>query len=277
MFRRQFWGFLLLLLPVLVLAEGFDVTSWAFEKKIIPSVNLVQDGFLEVSLDDEVMVNSRPDLADIRIIRDDDVETPYLGQLDVPVRIIDQSYLGDQATLITFDLGRSGIRHFGLTLTTGSDDTSRELQIESSDDNEIWTKLESVATGNTINYPVVTTRYLRVTIFDRGEKRLIVSGALAHRPVMLFRYELAHTYKLYFGESKASQPKYDLTALEAVSGNRHWLGSLGPKEDNPLHPEPPLPPPPRTIKSIYLLIGLGMLTAGVIGGFAYRLFKQTQV
>ena len=280
MFKRRFWGFsfLLLFLPVFTLAVGLDLESWMSKREIIPSASVAGDTFLEVPLDDEILANARPDRADLRVVRDDGEEIPYLGQLDVPVRITDQSYLGTEATLITFDLGRTGLRHFGLTLTSSADISRRAPEIESSDDGKTWVKLMSSIEGNTINYPIVTTRYLRVTIHDNGERHLIIAGALAHRPIILFRYELGRKYELYFGEPTASQPEYDLTALRAASGGRHWVASLGPKQDNLVKPEEANPAPASPpIKSIHLLIGIGGLTALVIGGLAYRLFKQTQV
>lgn len=55
------------------------------------------------------------------------------------------------------------------------------------------------------------------------------------------------------------------------------LARLGPKEDNPKYGKVDLPALSRPSKSLYLLIGVVLLTVGVIGGLAFRLFKQTQV
>ena len=157
---------------------------------------------------------------------------------DIPVRLISQTYDGNELTVITADLGRSGIQHSSLTLTTNSNNFTREVQIEGSNDNQIWVKLESTVENKMISYSVVTFRYLRITIYDRGAKRLIIAGALAHPPV-------------------------DRTALVGTS----TLSST----------PPPPPPVPFYEQPFYLIIGVGALAVLVIGGLAFRLFKQTQV
>ncbi|MFH1170611.1 MAG: hypothetical protein V1704_03575 [Candidatus Vogelbacteria bacterium] len=172
--------------------------------------------------------------------------------LDIPVRLIKQEYLGNEATIITTDLGRPGIQHSSLTLTTSSNKFHREVQIEGSDDNQTWVKFETTRfiydgiintspnRNTTITYPITTFRYLRITIYDRGEKRLIIAGALAHPPVAL---------------TATSTP-------QSVSSTT------------------PLPPPAGGFfdRHPYFLIGLVILiTVGVIGGCTFRLFKQTQV
>ena len=154
--------------------------------------------------------------------------------LDIPVRLISQSYEGNELTVITADLGRPGIQHSSLTLTINSDGFNREVQIEGSDDNQTWIKLESTIENNTINYPTVTFRYLRVTIYDRGEKRLIIAGALAHRSP-----SLVATSTLQVSSTTLGAPFYE--------------------------------------RPVYLLVGGLILVIGVIGGFAFRLFKQTRV
>jgi hypothetical protein len=155
--------------------------------------------------------------------------------VDIPVRLISQSYEGNELTVIVADLGRTGIQHSSLTLTTSSNNFNREVQIEGGDDNQTWIKLESVVEKNTINYSAVTFRYLRITIYDHGAKRLIIAGALAHLPT-------------------------------ASTGTSTPSSIPSPAPSIPFYEQP-----------LYLIIGVGALAVGVIGGLAFRLFKQTQV
>ena len=176
----------------------------------------------------------------------------------MPVRLIKQEYRGNEATIITMDLGRSDLSHSSLTLTTSNENFRREVQIEGSVDDKTWVKFEGQrfifdnqskavtkntgATKNTtIDYPATTDRYLRVTIYDRGEKPLIISGALAHRAVTL-------------------------VAIIATSTSQVVSSTTSPAPQTPFFENP-----------LYLLIGLFILVVGVVGGLAFRLFKQTRV
>lgn len=179
---------------------------------------------------------------------------------DIPVRLIKQEYFGNEATIITIDLGPAVVNHSSLTLTTSDKNFSREVQIEGSTDNQKWTKfdgqlfifdsrpgsggpgsgLEKVTRDTTINYPETTDRYLRVTIYDRGEKPLIISGALAYRPVSV--------------------------TLIATSTPQSVSSTTLPAPRTPFFENP-----------FYLLSGLFILVVGVVGGLAFRLFRQTRV
>ena len=293
--------------PFSVLAD-FDLTHWAFSRDFTPPEIITQNKFFELRLDNEIFSKARADLADLRIIRDDGLETPYTfetvslsgssNQPNIPIRLINQEYVGNDATVITADLGRSGISHSGLTLTTSGKNFHREVLIEGSNDNQTWVKFEasrfiydealkSSLRNTTIDYPDVTFRYLRVIIYDRGEPRLIIAGALARHSgtpsetkapqKLIFRYEPGHTYQFYFGRADARQVEYDLTSFTPyLNSHDRQVVTLNPTINNPQF----IPPPARipfSERFPYLLVGMLILTVGVVGGLTFRLFKQTHV
>jgi len=173
----------------------------------------------------------------------------------IPVRLIDQRYEGVEVTIIIFDLGRSDLAHSGLTLTTSNTNFHRDTTLEGSVDQEVWVDLpashliyddplESPSRNVTITYPAITDRYLRLKIYDRTERPLIISGALAERATSTAVAEIA-------------------TSTIATSS----VELVDPAPSGSFFFNEPL----------LLLVVVATLVTGVIGGLAFRLFKQTQV
>lgn len=108
-------AFLAFILGPLIAAVGFDATQWQFQKKIIPPANLIRDSFIDLSFDSEIVANARPDFSDLRIIRDDGLEVSYASdKINIPIRLINQEYVGNEASDYCRGLGASSNNFFPL-------------------------------------------------------------------------------------------------------------------------------------------------------------------
>lgn len=152
--------------------------------------------YLLVNLDAAVYAGAQEDLDDLRVVTDDGKQVP--SQVIVArdetreesrsTRLLDRMLSPERDTLFTLDLGADAPQHNRLLIETESRNFSRRVTVETSDDNRTW----AVARGDgyifdfsrdtsarflTIDYPTSTRRYVRVRIWNEGEKPIEVEGA----------------------------------------------------------------------------------------------------
>ena len=191
--------FALVLFAASVRAD-FSVADWRLVKAINLPEALGENEYVELELDQDVFAHAASGLRDLRIIENDSRrEVPY--QLVVepreregttfPVNMRDLSYIKGEQTSFVFDLGRAGALHGEVEIITSSVNFRRSVSVEGGNDAASWAVLTEKgqiydftvfergfrAQDTKVRYPESTVRYLRVTIFDRGEDALSLSGA----------------------------------------------------------------------------------------------------
>ncbi len=205
----------------------FDIAVWQYEKAINVDPQLTSPTYVELTFDGEVFSHASSGLRDLRIIDSAGDEVPYkvflergsLERESYPVQIINNSFVPGEYTFLIAYLGEGGAIHNHLTLITPSVNFRQEVTIEGSNDQEQWftltdtghiydyspPKFEFKKHVTTIAYPESTFKYLRVTIFNRGENRVVVSRAEAYRTVKTLAKEA--TYPLAIIERGEDQEK----------------------------------------------------------------------
>ncbi|MEN6350297.1 MAG: hypothetical protein ABFD08_12985 [Syntrophomonas sp.] len=157
------------------LNAAFSQSDYQFSQSIFIS----QEGFSLIPMDKEVMSNTRDDMADIRLIDANNVETPYQTlppgssfSRQRSATVINQSTLNDEFRF-TLDLGGSGALHNQVLMQIGSDnDYLGDLYLEGSNNQEQWSSISSTKIFNvkpgyrnqSFPYPLSSWRYLRVRI-----------------------------------------------------------------------------------------------------------------
>lgn len=200
--RRGIYTFLIVLTLLLLLASSasadFSRNSWRYYKDITLPSGVKSGDLVELSPDSEVFAGAVRGLADLRIISDENQETPYKLEISqaqhertsFTVSIRDKGYVPGSYTVFTADLGKEGILHNEIEFRTPADEFRHTATVEASNDGSAWALLveqtvyaftvreRGFTTRNTaIRYPDSTARYLRVKIADDGEGSLEISGA----------------------------------------------------------------------------------------------------
>ena len=168
----------LLLFPPL--AAGLDTTRWQYQAPIQFSQR--SKGIASARFTRDIYVHSRPDLADLRVVRGGE-EVPYLIEArrgatensEFEPVVLDRSVVPARGLQLTLDLGAHP-KHTRVRITTGETNFRQKVRIETSNDNRAWALVRSdgyifdFSQGDrhvavlSVDYPTSTMRYVRVTI-----------------------------------------------------------------------------------------------------------------
>jgi hypothetical protein len=183
------------------LMAAFDPAPWQFRAQI----HVLERGRLAVFPFDRALYSRmRPDLADLRIVRQEGgEEAPYIietvegsiEELTCSPAILDRSATAEPAVRLTLDLAAcpGGRRHSRVLLSTAESNFRQRVRIETSDDNRYWavarddayifdfTQGDRKLSALTVDYPVSTRRYTRVTVFGWSNPGAIAGASAAFR------------------------------------------------------------------------------------------------
>lgn len=189
-------------ISILVLSQtafaDFNIKDWEFERNI----QTRWSGLFEVNFDEHIFENSASGLRDLRIISGNSVETPYklavekstIERSRISGRVFDNSVTQDGNNEFVIDLGSAGLFHNQIDILSNSTNFRREVRVEASNDQSDWSVIQKSAIiydvtdiqaalkarNTTVKYPESTKRYLRVTLLNKGDIALNISGALAY-------------------------------------------------------------------------------------------------
>ncbi len=184
----------------------FTPSQWQYRTPITASPS-GSPSYVELELNDQVYQHANASLSDLRIVRGDSTEVPYVLVTDrarpqeevMSARIFNKGVLKGDSTQLSIDIGRSGVLHNQLRLLTNSHNFTREVEVSGSNDGSTWLQLEphgriydftlspaggspgTVAQDTILRYPETTYQYLQVRIIDRGEEPISVIGAEVRR------------------------------------------------------------------------------------------------
>jgi hypothetical protein len=132
-----------------------------------------------------------------------------------------------KSTEVVIDLGSGGIPTHSVTLSIPNLNFSRRAVVQTSPDNKKWTFLsedylfnvtKSKWTGSnaTINYNEVSSRYLRVIIFNEDNESLNIGSIATVKSIVrsiVFEAAKDVSYSLYYGNGKITAPQYDISKI----------------------------------------------------------------
>jgi hypothetical protein len=183
------------------LLAAFDPAPWQYRAEI----HVIERGRLAVfALDRGLYSRMRAGLADLRIVRQESgEEIPYVietregtfEELTCAPVIQNRSAIAEPAVQFTLDLGgcRGSRRHSRVLLSTPESNFRQRVKIETSDDNRFWAAVRDDAyifdfTQNdrklsvlSVDYPVSTRRYVRVTVHGWTNPASISGASTAYR------------------------------------------------------------------------------------------------
>ncbi len=193
-----------------------------------------------------------------------------------------------QTTLVELDLGHDGIPTDHLAVTVDDVNFDRDVTLEASNNGETWRTVQSRAsifaydtprfTGESLSftYPETTARYLRLVIHDADSPPLTVTDVDVwgvERRVLFFARP-GEAYKVYYGNSDALRPTYDIDRLLGFLDTSDLpMASLGAQTDNSDYIEKLLPFTERFPWLLPLVIALAGL---LVGGILLRVVMQAR-
>lgn len=216
-----------------LLGAPLDVADWSHRKALV----LARAGVQELELDPEALARSRPDFADLRLIRAGNqipyvLEQPELARslTLAPVPVADAKR--PTVSRWRLDLPHAGLPLRRLVLTTATPLFERQFRIfESVARPEGGTRENTLATGSWSRTPepgVPETRIFELTgrvqsdtlwiETDNGDNPPLALGTVqANHPVVRLVFKTAETdgFELAFGNPAANAPRYDLGLLAA--------------------------------------------------------------
>ncbi len=193
-------------------------------------------------------------------------------------------------SIATLDIGATGLPTSKLVLETQDTNFNREVALEGSNDMQSWNIVQyrdvlfsyqtPAFTGSktTLEYPETNYRYFRLTIFNKDNAPIHISAATAYGLLrkLVFGYDPALTYAVYYGNPAARFPDYD---LKNYLGYFDKMGrvqfTLASEIANPSYVAPKPPEVPLSERSPYLMLIALLVTVAIIGILIFRLFKRT--
>lgn len=225
---------------------AFNPEQWKYYKdvkvKAIGEELLSSKKYALIELDDATFNNSMEELTDLRLIDNQGREVPYYLQpipyfhdisytpsadVEYPARILNNSVVSGQYSTFILDLQKKSEEpHNLLNIYTKSTNFLRMVEIEGSDDKVTWHKL---ATGKhifsfqeqsntSIRYNESIFRYLRVKVWNKGEKPIEINSAqIQYRKVVPLQEQFLSRVKMTQSEDKDN--KNSIIKLDLGSRN----------------------------------------------------------
>lgn len=188
-------------------------------------------------------------------------------------------------TVLTFDLGAK-VPHSRLLITSNDAAFQRTCQIQTSANGKDWAyagqgvlyRFEGEAPP-ALEFPERHNRYLRLRIFNGDNRPVQVSQAefQALQRRVRFLPETAGEYALYYGNPKAHQPVYDLSAILARRAPAPDVAlAPGPEQRNPAYQPPQKPWSERRPELLWITLAIAVLAMGYISVRFLLKVVQTQ-
>lgn len=175
----------------------FARQDWTRRREIKIPDKTAPQSYVLVDIDGKVYAASQSDLRDLRVSDDQGAEIPSklvarAGQIGPENRSLQmlnrvrETTIGE--TQFTLDLGEEPERHNRVEISTSSRNFSRQVRIETSDDNRRWAEArndgyifdfsrDAAAQYLEVTYPVSSKRYVRVSIVNGRETPIEIAGS----------------------------------------------------------------------------------------------------
>lgn len=217
--------------------------------------------------------------------------TTVAKKIDYKANIITESEdVLNKASILIFDLGKIGLPTNRLSLMSDDSNFSREVALEGSKDNKNWSIIilrDVIFSFDTpkfkgnklfLEYPDKNFRYFRLTIFNKDNKPIKVNSvsAAGFLRKLVFQYNPDLKYQLYYGNTKAQRPEYDLEKYFKYFGEiKNQEVILSPQKNNPKFEQEKIPEKPFTERYPNLLLAVLIVVVLIVGGLTLKLFIKT--
>lgn len=197
-----------------------------------------------------------------------------------------------RTTDIIIDLEKKGWPASSIAIDSGSDNFNREVVIYESDDKTYWRRLGNGYIFNldtpkfkganlSVDYPESGRRYLKAEIYNASDTPIAVR-AVSIKTILrsiAFQYNenaaSSSSYELYYGNSKAAFPQYDLEKFFSyLDTENYFSAALAGEKQNPNFLEEVPPAVPLTDRIPYLIEMVLVLAVLVMGFFVFRFMKK---
>lgn len=189
-------------------------------------------------------------------------------------------------TDVEIDLGTPGLPTHRLAISVSDVNFYRDVTLQSSPDQEEWTTVvrradiyafdtpRFVGSKLVVNYPEITSRYLRLVIHDEDNPPLNVRDVdvwgLSRR--IIFTADPQHSYRLYYGKTKAKKPSYDIERIFPYLVTENLPeAEIGPQYTNPYFEEEK---PPVSERFPWLFPAMIAAAAVVVALLLIVIFRQ---
>ena len=175
---------------------AFSLSKWKFKNEIIPEK--YQGDIAEFEITPEIMINSKPDLSDLRIISESGEEIPFeisienqiTKKIEYPVKMLNLSFVPGTGTFVDFEIEQFPVEHNCIILGIPSKNYTAYVEVKAKE-NGTWYKLTKdgfifnhtipeagvSASNTTIRYPLTNRRLIRLIIHN-SEPIEISSGKI---------------------------------------------------------------------------------------------------
>lgn len=235
------------------MASEVKPPAWRFSRELVIGQGV--DGFVELTVDLDLLDGAAAGLEDLRLVDDDGYEAAFFVREEgdgKPVRwpfSVGNSGEDDEGTWWVLDLGSRYVPSQFLLLSSREETLAEEIAVEGSNDGRNWWYAGRGEVGRVrtilgteeqmvVAYPRTCARYLRVTA--SGGCELTPDAVSGYLPSIVFEAETGQTYRLWYGNPDAGPRSYS-PALFADAYAPRWLGMgiLGPQIDHVPPPERP--------------------------------------
>ncbi|EKE18794.1 MAG: hypothetical protein ACD_9C00236G0003 [uncultured bacterium] len=183
----------------MVAQADFSLPKWQFQKDI----SNVENGLIELTLDNEVFANSTKNLTDLRVIDENNREVPYKliaakseeKKQEYRPKITNNSVVAGKYSMAIMDLGEAGIITNSLAIKTSSENFQRNVIVYGSSDGNNWNILKSDASiydytfrkGNAksqntqVSFPDSTFKFLKIEISDSENSPVKIDSIIVNQ------------------------------------------------------------------------------------------------
>ena len=194
----------------------------------------------------------------------------------------------EKSTELTADL-RAPIPTHSITLNASESNFNRRVVIQASDDGSSWRLVGQgyifkiatalfIGSQFKIEYPETRVRFIRAVVFNEDNRPIDFDSSAVFQSVVrvvIFRAEPDANYTFYYGNPRASSPRYDLARIfQYIESENVQQISLTREETNPSYVPPAPPVVPFTEKYPYLLDTALVILMIIIGVFLFIYIRK---
>lgn len=194
-------------------------------------------------------------------------------------------------TEIIVDFGKKGWPTSNVTLVSPDENFNREVVVYESNDKINWRRSgqgyifnyntpKFVGANLEVAYSETSDRYLKLEVFNADNSPISITGVSTKTILrsIAFQYGVYiadNAYKIYYGNSKANFPEYDLEKFfPYLDTGIYFSSSLSAEQINPAYQKEIPPVPPLTERIPYLLPVTLVLAIAIMSLMVLKFIKK---
>ena len=199
----------------------------------------------------------------------------------------------EKITEVVIDLGKKGWPTSNIKIDSLDENFNREVVIYESSDKTNWQSVgqdyifnyntpKFIGSNLDVNYRETSKRYLKIEIFNGDNKPISVNGISVKTILrsIVFQCEvdaIGSSYQLYYGNSKADFPQYDLELFFTyLDTGKYSSSSLSNEKLNSFYQKKVPPPLPLSERIPYLVPGVLVLAILMMSSIVFKFIKKVK-